>query len=324
MVLAFSFRLPHWGISIVAGLTAALAFMAAGNGGFIGFFLANFAPLPLMIAAMGWTVSSGLLASLFAGLVIFILTDGSSALEFMALVAFPAVGLAALAQYKSQNGPYYPVGRLLAWIGWVAIFTAMTEIAIWSADHGGYSAASDDLAQNFMPVLQDIFSSGLKLPASLQIEDVAAAFARAVPFFSVVIGTLLLVANLWGAARAVQVSGRLERPFPALAETLRLPRHVALIFAAALAGLIVASLIPSPSLEVSCGMIVAGLLALFAIQGLAVLHAVTRNVPFRSVLLTILYFGILFLSLWPLILAALVGLADCLVSFRRVRPVTEK
>jgi len=70
-------------------------------------------------------------------------------------------------------------------------------------------------------------------------------------------------------------------------------------------------------------MIAAGLLALFALQGLALLHAVTRNMPFRGVLLTIIYFGILFLSLWPLILAACVGLADCLVSFGRVRPVTE-
>ena len=106
MVLAFSFRLPHWGISIVAGLTAALAFLAAGNGGLISFLLANFAPLPLMIAAMGWTISSGLVASLLAGLIVFTLTDGQGAVEFLALVALPAVCLAALSQNKSKSGTY--------------------------------------------------------------------------------------------------------------------------------------------------------------------------------------------------------------------------
>ena len=323
MVLAFSFRLPHWGISIVAGLTAALAFLAAGNGGLISFLLANFAPLPLMIAAMGWTVSTGLLASLFAGLIVFTLTDGQGAVEFLSLVAFPAVGLAALAQRKSKNGTYYPIGRLLSWIGWVAVFTTMTEIALWSSEHGGYSAASGELAQNFVPILQDIFASGLKLPNSIEIDDVAAAFAQAVPFFSVIISTLLLVANMWCAARAVQVSGRLVRPFPQLPEAVRLPRHILVIFGLGCAGLLIAGQIQSPSLEVSSGMIVAGMSVLFALQGMAVLHSVTRNLPFRGLLLTFIYCGIIVLSLWPLMIAAVVGFADSLVSLRRVRPVTE-
>ena len=298
MVLAFSFRLPHWGISIVAGLTAALAFLAAGNGGLISFLLANFAPLPLMIAAMGWTISSG-------------------------LVALPAVCLAALSQNKSKSGTYYPIGRLLAWIGWVAVFTTMTEIAIWSSEHGGYSAASGELAQNFVPILQDIFTSGFKLPDSIQIDDLAAAFAQAVPFFSVIISTLLLVANMWGAARAVQVSGRLERSFPVLPESVRLPRHIVVIFGLGCAGLLIAGQLQSPSLEVSSGMIVAGMTILFALQGMAVLHSVTRNMPFRALLLTVIYCGIIFLSLWPLMIAAIVGFADSLVSLRRVHPVTE-
>ena len=163
----------------------------------------------------------------------------------------------------------------------------------------------------------------MKLPASLQIEDVATAFARAVPFFSVVIGTILLVMNMWVAARAVQVSGRLERTFPALPESLHLPRHVLVIFGLALLGLLLALMIPSLSLGVASGMVAAGLITLFSLQGLAFLHSVTRNIPFRAVLLTMIYLGIMFLSLWPLLIAAVAGFADCLVSFRRASPVAE-
>ena len=323
MVLAFSFRLPHWGIGFIAGLTAALAFLAAGNGGITGFLLANFAPLPLMIAAMGWTVSTGLVASSLATLSIFIVLDGQSAFEFLSLVALPSVVLAALSQYQTKDGVFYPVGRLLAWIGWVGIFTTMIEIATWSADHGGYTAASSELAQNFIPVLQDIFSSGIKLPESIQIDDVAGVFAQAVPFVSVIVSTLLLVANLWVAARTVQVSGRLHRPFPSLPEIVSLPRHCLVIFGLALSGIFIAREIPSPALEVCSGMIAAGLLILFALQGMAVLHSITRAVPFRGVLLTFIYFGILFLSLWPLILAACLGFADSILSLRRAKPVFE-
>ena len=42
--------------------------------------------------------------------------------------------------------------------------------------------------------------------------------------------TLLLAVNLWLAARTIEISGRLRRPWPPLPETLSLPRIVAPIF----------------------------------------------------------------------------------------------
>jgi len=323
MVLAFSFRMPNWGISLVAGLAAALAFVTQGNFGMLTAILGNFCPLPLMIASFGWSGSTGIAASIIAGLTIFALNEGHGALEFIGLIGLPCVGLAVLAQRRINQDLYYPIGRALAWIGWAAIFTSLADIAIWASRSGGYEAATADLARQYLPVVQEVIVPGFNLPAGVSAEALAQIFARVVPYASVVTTTFFLVINLWLAARITRLAGRLERPWPSLPEQTALPRHEVLVLSVSFAVLGSGLALGSSSLVLVSGVFIAGVAALYALQGLAVVHAVTRKIPFRGAILALVYLGIVFLSLWPVILAALVGLADSLVSLRREPPANE-
>ena len=323
MVLAVSIRLPHWGISLVAGLAAAFAFLAGGSG-ILGFLLANFAPLPLMIASLGWGASSGGMASAFAIAFIISLTSFKLSLEFGALVAVPALILCVLAQWrKTPTAAFYPFSRLLAWITWVSIFVSMVDIAIWSSQNGGYEPASAEIAKRFLPLLQEMFAKGPELPPSVSFDDVASVFAHAVPFVSTALQVMFFSACLWIAARVAQLSAQLVRPFPEISVETALPRDVLVVLVLAVALLGCGMFIGSTSIALAAGMIIIGIVAAYALQGLAVIHFTSRKVPLRGVLLTLIYFGILFLSLWPLAIAAGIGLFDAFHPLRRVLPAAD-
>ncbi len=323
MVLAVSFRLPHWGISLVAGLAAAFAFLA-GASGILGFLLANFAPLPLMIASLGWGASSGAMASAFAVALIISLTSFKLSLEFAALVAIPSVILSVLAQWRrTPSSSFYPFSRLLAWITWVSTFVSMVDIAIWSSQNGGYEAASAEIAKRFQPLLQEMFANGPQLPPSVGFDDIASVFAHAIPFVSTALQVMFFSGCLWIAARVAQAPGQLARPFPEISAETALPRDVLVILALAVGLLGGGMLVGSTSLALASGMIIIGIVAAYALQGLAVIHFTSRRVPLRGVLLTLIYFGILFLSLWPLAIAAGIGFVDAFHPLRRGFPAAE-
>ncbi len=323
MVVAVSIRLPHWGMSLLAGLAATFAFLAGGSGIF-GFLLANFAPLPLMIAALGWGASTGVMASAFAIVAIISLTALPAALEFTGLIAVPSLVLSVLAQWRrTPTSVYYPFSRLLAWLTWISIFVSMTDIAIWASQNGGYDNASNEVAKRFLPVLQEMFAKGPQLPPSVTFGDVAQVFAHAVPFVSTAMQVLFFSACFWMAARVVQASGKLDRVFPSISAETSLPPDVLAVLAIFVMLLGTSLFFGSQSLALASGMVIVGIVTAFALQGLAVIHFTSRAIPLRGVLLTIVYFGIVFLSLWPLAIAAGIGLFDAFHPLRRNNPDAE-
>jgi hypothetical protein len=117
------------------------------------------------------------------------------------------------------------------------------------------------------------------------------------------------VFNLWLAARVVKISGRLKRPWPDLT-ALALPASSSALLAAAIAG----SFLPDlPGLL--SGVFAASLLMAFAILGFAVLHAITRGMRARIVMLTGLYAAAMVLG-WPVLAMAFVGLAEAILNIR--------
>ncbi len=97
---------------------------------------------------------------------------------------------------------------------------------------------------------------------------------------------LMFCVNLYAAARSAALSHRLRRPWPDLPSAFVLPPPLA---ALALASLALAFALPAPADQFA--WIVAGALgAAFVLQGLAVLHALSRGLPMRPWLLSALYF----------------------------------
>src|SRR3954451_23244697 len=70
-------------IALGAGAASALLFASIISGSPLSFVLANFAQLPIMLAALGLTHLAGLLAALIASFGLAIATSGSVAMAFL-------------------------------------------------------------------------------------------------------------------------------------------------------------------------------------------------------------------------------------------------
>ena len=130
-----------------------------------------------------------------------------------------------------------------------------------------------------------------------------------VPLAAAVFSTVTNLLNLWLAARVVKISGRLRRPWPDLA-ALRLPRSASGLLAAAIAG----SFLPD-LLGIVSGAFAASLLLAFAILGFAVLHAITRGMGSRIVVLAGAYGAALVLG-WPVLAMSVLGLSEAAFDIR--------
>jgi hypothetical protein len=131
----------------------------------------------------------------------------------------------------------------------------------------------------------------------------------AVPPAAAVFSTVTNLFNLWLAARIVRISGRLARPWPDLA-ALSLPPLSAGLLAAAIAG----SFLPDLA-GVLFGAFAASLLMAFAVLGFAVLHAITRGMGSRAIVLAGVY-GLTIVFGWPVLAMSLLGLAEIVLNIR--------
>ncbi|MER2248478.1 DUF2232 domain-containing protein [Methylorubrum podarium] len=141
--------------------------------------------------------------------------------------------------------------------------------------------------------------------------EVADALATVAPAIAAQGLTILFTFYLWAAARIVQVSGRLLRPWPDLPSTM-MPRTALLVFAAAL------TLAMVPGYPGALGIALIGAFsAAFALQGLAAFHDRSRGRPGRFALLAGLYV-LLFLTQGVAMLALILfGIADTALDRRR-------
>jgi hypothetical protein len=131
----------------------------------------------------------------------------------------------------------------------------------------------------------------------------------AVPPAAAVFSTVTNLFNLWLAARIVKISGRLTRPWPDLT-ALALPPASAVLLAAALAGSFLPDLV-----GVLLGALAASLLMAFAVLGFAVLHAITRGMSSRVVVLAGAY-GVTIVLGWPVLAMSVLGLAELALNIR--------
>ena len=125
----------------------------------------------------------------------------------------------------------------------------------------------------------------------------------------------MLCANLYAGARAVQLSQRLKRPWSNLPEALVLPPllGIGLIVCVALAFAL-------PGSAGHAAWIGVGSLGCaYVMQGLAVIHCVSRGLPTRSPLLVALYLVSIVIVPLSLPALALVGLVESLLSLRARR-----
>jgi hypothetical protein len=173
--------------------------------------------------------------------------------------------------------------------------------------------------ESFQAALRAAFEHAIEIqsrpsgPAlGADMERVIDILVAAIPPAAAVLATIINVFNLWFAGRIVRVSGRLRRPWPDLS-ALTLPPTTLGLLAIAIAGTFLPDL---PG--IAARIVAASLFMAYAILGFAVLHALTRDLSFRPVLLIATYGAVIVLG-WPVVAAAFLGLADAAFNIRARR-----
>jgi hypothetical protein len=303
-------------VGLGAGAAAALLCASIASGSVLATLLLYLSPLPIMIAALGFTHWAGLLAALTAAAGLGSVLGFFFFAGFLLGLALPAWWLAYLALLgrPGQSGlEWYPTGRIVLWAAGLGAAIVTIAILQIGTDQETIRTA---LRKGFDEIIRAQIPGSAGGGAVLTPEERGRLLDVFVLLFPPAAAVSLLVINsfnLWLAGRIVLVSGRLSRPWPDIS-TLALPFAAPIALAVSVAGAFAPDVI-----GMVCGIVAATLLMVHVMVGLAVVHAVTIGMNARVLILASVYAGFVILSLrtsWASIVLAALGLAETLFGLR--------
>jgi hypothetical protein len=307
----------HLLIGAGAGLVAAALFASAASAAALAGILFYLSPLPLCLAGLGWGRGASLLAALTGTLAIALALGPASAAIFGLTIAVPIAVLIHLillarllatptGEASDDAIEWYPPGRLVGAAALMAGALAALLVIILGYDQESYRQSITDFLKS--PALEQFDPDGTVLTPET-IDNLSGVLAKALPGLFAVTWLTVVLFNLWLAGIIVESSGRALRPWPDL-QALELPNVLVAVFAIA----ILVSFVPGFIGLLATGLAGAMLFA-YVLQGLAVIHVYSRGVPFRPLLLVVVYLAILLLG-WVAILVAILGLGEPLFGLR--------
>jgi hypothetical protein len=299
-------------IGLGAGIAAAFLFVSIASGAVISLVLFHFAPLPILIAALGWSHWAGLIALLVAVTGIAATSDNYLFLAFLLGIGLPAWWLGYLtllarpvASPAGTKLEWYPIGRLVVWAAIVSAFVIVAMLFNLGTTEDSLRSA---LRRGIELMLRQQ-DAAIEVPDLPDVNRWIEAFlVLGLPIGAVLI-TFINLFLLWLAGHIVNVSGRLQRPWPELS-AMAFPAITPALLAAAFAGLLLTGLT-----GIISSVFAASLATAYAVLGFAVLHAITRGMITRGLSLACVYFLVLFVPP-TLVMIALLGLADTAFNIR--------
>jgi hypothetical protein len=299
-------------IGLCAGAATALLFASIASGSLFSALLFYLAPLPILIAALGWSHWAALIAAVVASASLAAVFGPFFFVAFLIGIGLPAwwLGyLALLARPASHGAPdgleWYPAGHLVVWAALLSAAIVIAAMLNFGTDEETFRTSLRGMIERMFR-LQDRDPSGAASPGASRFLDF---MVLALPPAAAVFTTLTSTMNLWLASRIVRVSGRLRRP-PTDLSAMQFPAYAPALTAIAVAGSFLSGLI-----GIGSGALGAALLMAYAILGFAVLHAITRKVTGRPFLLGGIYAAVIVFG-WPVLAMTLLGLADTAFDFR--------
>jgi len=304
-------------IALAAGCASALMFASIISGALISLVLFYLAPLPLMVAALGWGPIAATIGGIAAASGLGAIFGLPYCIAFAVTVALPAWWLGHLAllgrplpHAAGGNGSappppqleWYPVGRILLWI---AGFAALTTIAAMLTLGTDAEAITGALRRGLSRILtpRDATSSG-------DIERWIAALAIIAPMAATIVAMMTLTLNLWLAGKITATSGRLQRPWPDL-KSAELPPMTLVVLSVVLAFCFVGGL-----LAMFAQIVATALMMAYALTGFAVLHTLTLALKSRVIWLCCAYAVVVTFG-WPVLAMIALGLADAIFGIRQ-------
>ncbi|MBN9586696.1 MAG: hypothetical protein BGN84_14090 [Afipia sp. 62-7] len=300
-------------IALAAGLASATMFASIVSGALISLVLFYLAPLPLMVAALGWGSATALVGGVIAALGLGLVFGIPYMAAFALTIALPAwwLGHLTLLARPVSSDPqlanlapaldWYPTGRLLAWTALFATLTTISALLTLGTDAETINAALRSGLSRIM---------GARGTATGEADRVVDALVVIAPGAATIIAMTTLTLNLWLSAKITTTSGRLKRPWPDLRTTM-LPRAILIVLVVAVALSFLGGL-----LAIIAQIASSALLMAYAVTGFAVLHTVTQAFSGRAFVLVAAYAATLFIG-WPLIGMISLGLADAVFGIRQ-------
>lgn len=298
-----------------AGAASALLFASVASGSLFSIILFYLAPLPILIAAIGWSHWSAMIAALVAAAGLAFFLAPFFFIAFLIGIGFPAwwLGYLALLARPVPDAPggieWYPPGRLIVWAALLGGLVVIAAIGSFGFDEETFRAG---LRTNFERILRIQAHIPADQPLEIPGTDVKRLvefLVAVIPLAAGVIATFTNVLNLWLAARVVRTSGRLRRPWPDL-PSMQFPAATTAMLAVLLAVSFVSGIVGTMA-----GILAASLSMAFGLLGFAVLHAVTRGKNGRGFILGGTYAAVLIFG-WPILIMTLIGVTDTAFDLR--------
>jgi hypothetical protein len=305
-------------IAIAAGSASALMFASITSGALISLLLFYLAPLPLMVAALGWGPLAATIGGIAAAVGLGAIFGLPYCIAFAVTVALPAWWLGHLAllgrpvhhNVSSGNGAapvvadleWYPVGRILLWITGFAALTTMAALLTLGTDAAAIAGA---MRAGLLRMI-----GPREAPLSGETERWVGALVKIAPAAAAMVAMITLTLNLWLAAKITATSGRLHRPWPDLRSAALPPMTLAVICLA------IAFCFTGGLFAILAQIVTAALMMAYAFIGFAVLHTLTQALKSRALWLGCSYVVVVVFT-WPVVAMVILGLADAVFGIRR-------
>jgi Predicted membrane protein (DUF2232) len=298
-------------MAMAAGSASALMFASIVSGAPISLLLFYLAPLPLMVAGLGWGPLSATIGGIAAAVGLGALFGLPYCIAFALIIALPAwwLGhLALLGRPLATSSPpandgasleWYPVGRILLWVAaFAAIMTAAALLSLGSD--------APTITGTMRSALTSLMESAQITPTQRGID----ALVKIAPTAAALVAMMTLTLNLWLAAKITATSGRLHRPWPELRNAALPPMTLATLCVA------IAFCFTGGLLAMLAQIVATVLVVAYALIGFAVLHTLTLALKSRALWLSCTYTIVIVFG-WPMLAMTALGLADAVFGIRQ-------
>jgi hypothetical protein len=309
-------------IGVGSGAAAALLFASVTTASYLSIALFYLAPLPLMIAGLGWSHWSALIGAVAGAALLAAMFGGVFFLGFLAIVGAPSwilVRLTMLARPVPAGDDTPVAASAVQWFppGMLVVVSALLGAALVLLSFPMLGLDADTFHKTMIATLGRMLRSEtgtpsgtpLSVPGVSNVQQMLNVLSFVVPPAAAVLATLINLIDLWLAGRIVQFSRRLARPWPQLA-AMTFPVWVAVLLAAAIALTFAGGLT-----AVAASVAAASLMIAYAVLGFAVLHATTRGLDSRPFVLGGVYVSVLVFG-WPMLVLSLLGIAETALGIR--------
>jgi hypothetical protein len=307
----------HLGIGAGAGFVSALLFAVTTTGNPLSIILYFVAPLPLLIAGLGWSHRAALIGALAGGLILGLAFTPLAGAVYLGAVALPAWWfgyLLMLSRGDEGATQWYPPGRLLLWIALLCAGLTVAGALFLSGDYQAFSEAFERAIVAINEANPQLLSGLGGEDRDRSVRDFASLMVLLAPPISAAAGVVIDVALIWAAARVCKASDRLARPWPAIASTAMPMSALAVLVVSVLGSFMFDQFVGLAARSCAAAMLMA-----FGLQGLASLHALTVGLSGRGGILAGVYAVLVLIPGWPVLALALLGVADAIFGLRARR-----